>query len=68
MDNRLNYDTKKKNKEDLRGKPISNMFSWSDIQHRRSDKIFLRGEGGEVMEKFEIKNNFYNFLCLVISI
>lgn len=46
-----------------RGKPISNIEG--------AIRFFLggRGEGkGEVMEKFEIKNKFYNFLCLVISI
>lgn len=55
MDNQLNYDTKKKDKEDLRGKPISNMFSWSDIQHRRSDKIFLRGKGEKLWKSSRLK-------------
>lgn len=64
---------KRKKDEDLR-EQISNVFWISDIQHRRSDKIFLdggRGGGGgrgEVMKKLKIKNNLYNFLCLSLYI
>lgn len=59
---------KRKKDEDLR-EQISNVFWISDIQHRRSDKIFLGGgRGEEVMKKLKIKNNLYNFLCLSLYI